>query len=331
MPFAWPPAFQRIPEGDEWLAHPVEELAKKYDTVEQHGWYENLEPTLEELAGAVKNDSVVVDYSGGTGILVDRFMRKYPQLDCGFVIVDASPKFLRLALEKLGRHERVAFRWLRYLKEERRLLRVDEVLDASLVGHGIDALVSTNAIHLYYHLDDTLRAWTRVVRPGGAVLVQSGNIKNPVMPPGHWIIDDTVEAVQEHARALVADEPRFEPFASSLGDEGRMRAYTQLRQKVFVPVRPLDHYTAALERAGLHVDAVRTRSFEAQVDEWYEFLSAYHEGVLGWAGGCAKVDGREPPAELVALRQDLLRASLLRLFEGRTSFRACWTYLSCSL
>src|SRR5262245_41861116 len=56
MPFAWPPTFQRIHAGDEWLTQPVEELAKKYATVEQHGWYENLEPTHEELAGAAACD-----------------------------------------------------------------------------------------------------------------------------------------------------------------------------------------------------------------------------------------------------------------------------------
>ncbi len=327
MKVTWPQDFRRVPD-DDWAGKPIEELAKKYDTVEQHGWYDNLDPTLAELKGLLAQGGSCIDYSGGTGILVDRYFKANQGSTARFIIVDASPKFLRLALEKLGRDERVAFRWLRYLKDEKRLQLLDEVLPPQGFAPGVDCLTSTNAIHLYYDLEDTLASWTRVLRPGGIALVQSGNIRNPEAKPGHWIIDDTVEQLQPHALEL-ARTPRYAPLAEGLGDAARMQAHAALRHKVFIPVRPLDHYLEALRGAGFADIAVSTRAFDAKVSEWYDFLSAYHEGVLGWAGGTAKIDGREPTPEVVQLRLELLRGALDRLFAGAATFQATWTYVRC--
>jgi hypothetical protein len=33
------------------------------------------------------------------------------------------------------------------------------------------------------------------------------------------------------------------------------------------------------------------------LDDWFEFLSAYHEAVLGWVGGSVKIDGVAPGEE----------------------------------
>jgi hypothetical protein len=68
---------------------------------------------------------------------------------------------------------------------------------------------------------------------------------------------------------------------------------------------------------------------EADVDEWYEFLSAYADAVLGWVGGSAKVDGVVAPAEASADRLELIRSALDVIFGGRPTFRCCcWTYIS---
>ena len=67
----------------------------------------------------------------------------------GVVIVDSSPKFLRVALEKFRDDPLVAFRLLRYRKDEKRLERLDEALGAPLLERGVDVIVSTNAVHLY--------------------------------------------------------------------------------------------------------------------------------------------------------------------------------------
>ena len=97
---------------------------------------------------------------------------------------------------------------------------------------------------------------------------------------------------------------------------------------MFLPVRPLDHYLGALEGAGFTVEEVRARSIEARVDEWFEFLGAYHEAVLGWVGGSAKVDGRPPSAQAATDRLALIRHAMDTLFGGRDAFRCCWTYIN---
>ena len=187
-PGPWPPGFSRIPP-DAWVEQPPETLALKYDTVQDHGWYRNLDRTVDDLAAALGPGDILLDYSGGTGILAERLLHALPDLASGILIVDASPKFLRVALEKLGGDERVAFRLIRYLKEERRLETVQEVVGEPLLRRGVDAVASTNAIHLYYDLDDTLRSWHDLLVPGGRAFVQSGNIGVAEVPEGCWIID----------------------------------------------------------------------------------------------------------------------------------------------
>jgi len=79
--------------------------------------------------------------------------------------------------------------------------------------------------------------------------------------------------------------------------------------------------------ATLKRDGIRAR-----VDDWYEFLSAYHDAGLGWVGGNEKVGGRAPTAEDIADRLSLIRQATdtFTLFGGRTEFDACWTYINCT-
>src|SRR5581483_1043802 len=69
----WPPGFVRIPDED-WTRAPLDALAVKYDAVEKHGWYANLDPTVEEIVAFARPGHVLVDYSGGTGILIERLL-----------------------------------------------------------------------------------------------------------------------------------------------------------------------------------------------------------------------------------------------------------------
>jgi SAM-dependent methyltransferase len=320
MALAWPAGFRRVPD-EPWVSSPLETLALKYDTVESHGWYSNLEPTVDDLVRYLRDGHILVDYSGGTGILLDRLLRRAPGLAAGFLLVDASPKFLRLALEKLGRDARVAFRWIRYLKDERRLERLDEVVPD---GFRADALVSTNAIHLYYGLDETLRSWRKVLKPGGRAFVQSGNIRNPAAREGEWIIDETVEAIHRAAMEIVREDDRWAAYRGV----SNMAAYDDLRAKYFLPVRPLDHYLDALRAAGFRIEEVKNRTIQANVGEWYDFLAVYHEGVLGWVGGAEKIEGRLPSEEAVRDRLALIRTAMDRIFLGRDRFDCCWTYIT---
>lgn len=326
MRAVWPDGFERIPDED-WVAAPVETLALNYDTVEDHGWYRNLDRTIDDLARFVEPGTVLVDYSGGTGILAVRMLEEIEERDFGILIVDSSPKFLRLAVEKLGRHERVAFRLIRYLKDERRLQLVREVVPPSLLERGVDGVVSTNAVHLYYDLESTLRSWFDLLRPGGRAFVQSGNIGIPYMPAGSWIIDETVEAIAQHATAIVREDPAYRAERSWIEDEARMKAYADLRHKYFLPVRPIDFYLESLESTGFHIREVTHLPIEAYQDQWYEFLSTYHEGVLGWFGGVRRIDGEDPSPELVDRRLALIREAMTRTFGDDPSFRALWTYI----
>jgi SAM-dependent methyltransferase len=321
----WPAGFERIP-ADDWVERPPETLALKYDTVQNHGWYRNLDPTVRDLAAALRPGEIVLDYSGGTGILAERLLAALPDVEVGILIVDASPKFLRVALDKLGGNERVAFRLIRYLKDERRLETVQEVVGEPLLERGVNAVASTNAIHLYYDLDDTLRSWRDLLVPGGRAFVQSGNIGVPDLPAGCWIIDETVDAINVAAVELVREDERYSAYREGLSDPERVAAYEELRRKFFLPVRPLAHYIEALERAGFRIRDIAHLPIEARTAEWTDFLSTYHEGVLGWVGGSERIEGAAPTEEALGDRLRLLREAVRRVFGG-PAFQAVWTYI----
>jgi ubiquinone/menaquinone biosynthesis C-methylase UbiE len=326
--FLWPAGFSRIPDED-WTRQPVETFGLQYDTVENHGWYRNLDPTVEDLAGHLGDGQLLIDYSGGTGILLDRLKLRIFDRQVGMLIVDSSPKFLRVALDKFGGDDRVAFRLLRWLKQERRLEFLEEVLGAELLARRADAIASTNAIHLYLDLEATLASWARVLRRGGRAFVQSGNIRNPQARPTEWILDETVWAIHEIATGLVRNDARYAAYRPLLDDEARMQAHLAYRDRVFLPVRPLDYYLRSLAGAGFDIEQVTARTIEARVDDWFEFLSAYHEAVLGWVGGSTKVEGVAPGQEAVRDRLALVRHAMETLFGGRQMFRCCWTYITC--
>jgi SAM-dependent methyltransferase len=203
------------------------------------------------------------------------------------------------------------------------------VIGAELLARQVDAIGSTNAIHLYLDLPGTLASWARVLRPAGRVFVQSGNIRNPQARPSEWILDETVWAIHEVATGLVRNDPRYAAYRPLLDDEARMDAHVAYRNRVFLPVRPLDYYLRCLEGAGFTVEEVTARTIEARVDDWFEFLSAYHDAVLGWVGGSVKVEGRAPGKEAVRDRLALIRHALDTLLGGRQTFQCCWTYINC--
>jgi SAM-dependent methyltransferase len=327
--FAWPAGWQRVPD-DDWVREPVDAFGEAYDSVDHHGWYGNLDATVEELSHLLDDGDVLVDYSGGTGILLDRLKLRMFDTRAGAVIVDSSPKFLRVALEKFRDDPDVGLRLLRFLKPERRLERLDEVLGPELLERGVDAIVSTNAIHLYPDLADTAASWLRALRPGGYVLINSGNIRNPRARRNEWILDETVWVVGDLAEGLVRNDPAYAAYRADVDDEERMAAHAAYRDRVFLQPRPLDFYLETLELAGLKVESVREASIEARVDDWYELLRTYHDGVLGWVGGTEKIDGAAPSPQAVSDRLVLIRHAMDVLFHGRPKFQACWTYITCA-
>jgi SAM-dependent methyltransferase len=247
----------------------------------------------------------------------------------GAIIVDSSPKFLRVAVEKFRDDPKVGFRLLRFLKDEKRLERLEDVLGPEMLERGVDLIASTNAVHLYPDLPDTVASWLRALRPDGHVLINSGNIRNPRARRSEWILDETVWVVGEIAEGLVRTDPAYAQYAADLDNPERMKAHAAYRDKVFLLPRPLDFYLETLELGGLKVESVREASVQAGVQDWYEFLCAYNDAVLGWVGGTDKVDGAKPSEQAVADRLALMRHAMDVLFHGRPTFQACWTYITC--
>src|SRR5262249_61491497 len=133
---------------------------------ERQGWYKNVDATVEDLAQGLRPGDLLVDYSGGTGILLDRLKLRIFDRPIGMPMVDSSAKFLRVALEKFRDDPRVGLRLIRFLKDQKRLQYLDDVLGPELVERGVDTIASTNAIHLYSELPETLASWARSLRSG---------------------------------------------------------------------------------------------------------------------------------------------------------------------
>ena len=328
MSFQWPNGFAPVPQ-ESWAMAQLEELAQKYDTVEEHGWYDNLNPSVDELLTQQGSEVLVLDYSGGTGILTRRLLAQPDTDRFGVLIVDSSPKFLRLALEKSKDDPRVGYRLIRFIRAQKRLETLREVVDPEIWKRGVDAVVSTNAIHLYYGLDVTLQGWYDILRPGGVAYVQSGNIRNPDAEENTWIIDETVEHIHRAAIEIVKVHPDFVEYREVLGNAEYMEAHDQLRAKYFLPVRHVDYYQAAFERVGFTVRSRVVRAFDALVTDWYDFLAVYHDGVLGWVGGAEKISGQPATDADVIQRKRLIRMAMDKIFDGRNRFRASWTYFQC--
>ncbi len=322
----WPKDFLPIP-NDDWTRTQIGELAEKYDTVEEHGWYDNLNPSVDQIAQHHSAEDIILDYSGGTGILTDRVFRALQEKSPHMLIADSSPKFLRLALEKCRNNKKVAFRIIQYLRSERRLQNLKECIDESIWSRGLDGIVSTNAIHLYYGLEQTLRDWHSILKDNGRIYVQSGNIRNPNAPSGSWIIDETVEHIHKAAIKLVRTNETYSQFRDSLADGEYMSAHDKLRHKYFLPVRDLSFYETIFREVGFKMEPTENRLITARVDEWYNFIAVYHEGALGWIGGAQKITGTSATEEIITVRKKIMREAMDVVFKGQEEFFASWTYL----
>lgn len=319
---SFPTGFERV-EAASWTRAPVEDRGLRYDAMGAHRWYANLDITVDILRPRLEAGDVVVDYSAGTGLLADRLLARLPALR--MILVDASAAFLRVALEKLGKDARVAFR---LLQQNGQILPLDAVLDPSPFGAGVDAIVSTNAVHLYPDLDETFAGWRRTLRPGGLVVVQSAEIDRADRTGDDWLITDMMDGMRARAREVARRDASFARYRAVLDDPSKMQAYDRLYRRIFLRPKKVDAYVRALERCGFSGVTVTTDRVEVGVAEWLHAALVYPD-TLAWVGGSVKVDGVEPSAEALADRRRLMAAALRELFGERETFQATWTHLVC--
>ncbi len=323
----WPSGFSRVP-NEEWTKLPLEDLALKYDSVEHHGWYDNLDLTVQQVADRLNSNDIIIDYSGGTGIWTRRFLDKIPDSESvGVIIVDSSPKFLRLAYDKFHDDSRVAFRLIKYLKNLKRLELLNEVIDNSVYQEGVDKIISTNAIHLYYGLDQTLQSWRDILKTGGEVFVQSGNIRNSKSESGSWIIDETVEEIHQVAIEIVQSCDEYLQYRDCIKDKSYMIQHDDLRKKYFLPVRDVEYYQDIFANSKFKNVSCDVKTILAKVDDWYSFLEVYHEGVLGWIGGAEKITQKLPTDQSINDRKALMKLAMNKIFNSKDTFKASWTYM----
>jgi hypothetical protein len=328
-PSPWPAGFQRIPD-EPWARAPVDPFALGYDRLGSHGWYANLDPTVEAVSRWMGDGALVVDHSGGTGLLGDRLLAARPRARAGVLNADASAKFLRLAAEKARSEPRLAVRLLPF--EGGRLRTLAEVAP-ELAGRA-DGVACANAVHLYPDVREAALSWMAMLRPGGLLHVQSGNLldgESEGSPDGQeaaggsgggdgaWIIDATVAAADAEARRIVAREPAYARHRGALADPARMAEAAKAQRHYFPPARTAAETVAAIASAGFEVASVRRRGVTVDTAEWAEFLGVYHEGVLPWVGsGRDEADVRD--------RKRLISEGLAAAVGGR-SFRASWAYV----
>jgi len=143
------------------------------------------------------------------------------------------------------------------------------------------------------------------------------------------IIDETVDVIHRAAMDIVQSHEAFRQYRMALEDVDYMSAHDALRRKYFLPVRSLEYYLDSLRAEGFDVISVRHLRIPARVSEWYEFLSVYHEGVLGWVGGAEKILGASASEEAIRDRLAILRLSMDQVFNDAFEFGASWTYITC--
>lgn len=300
---------------------PITEFALGYDEVKHHSWYDNLDYLIKLSSELFSNDSFIMDYSCGTGIFCER-MHSYG-LTPSVLMADASLKYLRLSYEKFKDTPSYSFRLLDLKKS------IEESIVDNIDGK-LDGIVCANAIHLYPTIDETISEWNKLLKTGGKLLINSGNINNPKMKaPSSVLIDQTVNDIFSISFDIVKNNKSYHQYLGKLSDIPYMEKYVQLKNKYFLPIRNIEYYTNSLYKNGFVVKEIKTIDVKSNVKEWFDFLKVYDTGILGWIGGVEKVSGDIANLTDVQNRLDIMEEALNIIFDNNKDFNASWNYIIC--
>lgn len=312
---------------DEFLKSDVTEFALGYDKVKNHTWYDNLDYLVKLANEYFGEDDLIMDYSCGTGIFCERLLKI--KIDSPRILMlDSSPKYLKLSYEKFHRNYKFFFRLIKFIKEENRLQTIEESIGTKS-SELLDGIVCSNAVHLYPNIEDTIKSWYNILVKGGKLLINSGNILNPNMDSSSVLIDQTVNDIAKISYDIVTNDPKYSKYVDLIQNFEYINKHDKLRDKYFLPIRPIDFYTEELTKNGFKMIEVKTENIEARVDEWFDFLKVYHEGIIGWIGGSKKITGIEPTEEEINDRIEIIKTALNIIFENNNDFKACWNYIIC--
>lgn len=312
---------------DSFLKSDVTEFALGYDKVKNHTWYDNLNYMVDLSKKYFNQDDFIMDYSCGTGIFCERLLKS--TIDCPRILMmDSSPKYLKLSYDKFGNNYKFFFRLVKYIKEEGRLQTIDESM-GGIYKELLDGIICTNAIHLYPNISETIKSWNNILVKGGKLLINSGNILNLLMDGESKLIDQTVEEISKISFDIVKSDPKYSKYLDLIDNFDYIYNHDELRKKYFLPIRPIDFYTNELVNNGFKIIEVKSINIDAKVDEWFDFLKVYHEGIIGWIGGSKKITGIEPSEEEINDRVEIIKLALTKMFNNQNDFKACWNYIIC--
>lgn len=300
---------------------PITEFALGYDEVKHHTWYDNLDYLIKVSDSLFSNDSFIMDYSCGTGIFCERIDNV--GLAPSVLMVDASLKYLRLAYEKFKDVPSYSFRLLDLKKN-----MCESIVDN--IDGNLDGIICANAIHLYPTIDETISGWNKLLKKGGKLLINSGNIDNPKMKTlTSVLIDQTVNDIFKLSFDIVRSNKEYSLYLDKLSDVNYIEKYAELKNRYFLPIRNIDYYIDSLYKNGFIINEIKTIDIKTTVKEWFDFLKVYDEGILGWIGGVEKVSGDIPSVTDIQNRLDIMETAMNMIFNDNKNFAASWNYIIC--
>ena len=294
--FAWPAGFARIPEQD-WVQQPMDTFGLRYDTVENHGWYRNLDRRSRSWRGHLRGRRrSSIDYSGGTGILLDRLKLRIFDRQVGMLIVDSSPKFLRVALDKFRGDERIAFRLLRWLKEERRLELLEEVMGPELLRAAPTCSPPPTRSTSTATSTDTLAFLGARAAAGRRAFVQVGQYPQP--PGAATASGSSTRRCTPSTRSrpgLVRNDARYAPTGRCSTTTARIQAHLAYRDGCSCRCGRWTSTSTRCEAAGFTVEEVTGRVHRGAGRRLVRIPRRLPRGGAGLGGRLGQGGRRSPP------------------------------------